>query len=78
MILLFDIGGTNFRYYLIDHDLLIDSYTHFKDKDIFLLLKLCNVFKYIFKIDEIYVCDFIVDDYKITGMNNLKLKNVSS
>lgn len=78
MILFFDIGGTKFRYYLLEDDFLIDSYTTLcNDKDIFLLLKNCTMFLNTFyKINEIYVSIAgIVDNYKITGMNNLKLKN---
>ena len=45
MILFFDIGGTKFRYYLLDDEYLIDSYTTLcSEKDIILLLKNCIMF----------------------------------
>ena len=79
MLLLFDIGGTNFRYYIYDEneDILIDIYYVSNEKDVIRLFKNCIRFVNIFnKIDYIFVSFAgIVYDYKIYGCNNIELKD---
>ncbi len=79
ILLLFDIGGTKFRYYIYDYynDYIIDYYSVSNVKDIFRLFKNCIMFVNTFYIlENIYVSIAgIVDNYNIYGCNNLKLKD---
>jgi hypothetical protein len=79
MLLLFDIGGTNFRYYIYDdyEDNLIDIYCVNNVKDVIRLFKNCISFVNIFNEIDYILVSFagIIHDSKIYGCNNIEIKD---